>query len=63
VGNRLMVRNADGEVDVDATMANAPALVDAGVTDIRLYPMPPRDRAGATAHLTDLVSRFRAATS
>jgi probable F420-dependent oxidoreductase len=63
VGNLMMVRNADGEVDIDATMAKAPALVEAGVTDVRLYPMPPPDRAGATAYLTELVSRFRAATS
>jgi alkanesulfonate monooxygenase SsuD/methylene tetrahydromethanopterin reductase-like flavin-dependent oxidoreductase (luciferase family) len=63
VGNLMMVRNDDGEVDLEATMAKAPAMVDAGVTDFRLYPMPPRDRAGATASLTELVSRFRAATS
>ena len=58
----MFVRNADGEVDVDATMAKTPAMVEAGVTDFRLYPTPPRERAGATAYLTDLVSRFRAAT-
>jgi len=63
VGNLMMVRDADGQVDMEATMAQAPAMVDAGVTDFRLYPMPPRDRSGATAQLTDLVSRFRAATS
>jgi len=62
VGNLMMERNADGEVDLEATMAKAPAMVEAGVTDFRLYPMPPRDRPGATAHLTELVSRFRAAT-
>ena len=58
-----MVRGDDGEVDVDATVAKAPEMVEAGVTDFRLYPTPPRDRAGATAYLTNLVSRFRAATS
>ena len=63
VGNLMMERNADGDVDIEATMAKAPAMVDAGVTDFRLYPMPPRDRSGATAYLTELVSRFRAATS
>jgi len=63
VGNLMMVRDADGQVDMEATMTQAPAMVDAGVTDFRLYPMPPRDRSGATAQLTDLVSRFRAATS
>jgi probable F420-dependent oxidoreductase len=63
VGNLMMARNADGEVDIEATMAKAPAMVDAGVTDFRLYPMPPRERSGATAYLTELVSRFRAATS
>jgi probable F420-dependent oxidoreductase len=63
VGNLMMVRDADGEADVDATMAGAPALVEAGVTDVRLYPNPPRDRAAATEYLADLVGRFRAATA
>jgi hypothetical protein len=59
----MMVRDADGEADIDATMAGAPALVEAGVTDVRLYPNPPRDRAAATEYLADLVGRFRAATA
>jgi alkanesulfonate monooxygenase SsuD/methylene tetrahydromethanopterin reductase-like flavin-dependent oxidoreductase (luciferase family) len=63
VGNLPMVRNADGDADVDATMAAAPALVEAGVTDIRLFPNAPRERGPATAYLTEMVSRFRAATS
>ena len=63
VGNLPMVRNADGEPDVDATMAAAPALVEAGVTDIRLFPNAPRERAAATEYLADVVSRFRAATA
>jgi probable F420-dependent oxidoreductase len=63
VGNLPMVRNADGEPDVDATMAAAPALVEAGVTDIRLFPNAPRERAAATEYLADIVGRFRAATA
>ena len=44
VGNAPMVRNADGDVDVLAAVAGAPALVEAGVTDVRFTVAPPRDR-------------------
>lgn len=63
VGNLMPVRGADGEPDLDATMAEAPALVAAGVTDVRLYLAPPVGRADATEYLADVVARFRVATS
>jgi probable F420-dependent oxidoreductase len=61
VGNAPMARDAAGEVDLDATVAAAPGLVAAGVTDVRFTVNPPRDRAAATDYLGGLVERFRAA--
>jgi len=63
VGNAPMVRDADGGVDVAAAVAAAPALVEAGVTDVRFTVAPPRDRAAATDYLGDLVTQFRAAVA
>jgi hypothetical protein len=63
VGNLMPVRDADGAPDLDATMAAAPALVAAGVTDVRLYLAPPAGREPATEYLADVVTRFRAATA
>ncbi len=63
VGNAPMVRDADGEVDIAATVAATPALVEAGVTDVRFTVTPPRDRAAATDYLGDLVAQFRAAVA
>jgi probable F420-dependent oxidoreductase len=62
VGNLPVVRGGD-QLDLDATMAGAPALVEAGVTDVRLYVMAPPGRDEATDYLTDVVSRFRGAVS
>lgn len=63
VGNLMTARDADGNPDLDATMAAAPALVEAGVTDVRLYLAPPTEREAATEYLTDVVARFRAASA
>lgn len=53
----------DGEsVDLDATMAQAPVLIDAGVTDLRIYPAIPEDLDEATASLQQIVEHFVAAT-
>jgi probable F420-dependent oxidoreductase len=62
VGNLPMVRGGD-DIDLDATMAGVPELIDAGVTDMRLYVIPPQGRDEATEYLTDVVTRFRAAAS
>jgi probable F420-dependent oxidoreductase len=64
-GKLLNVVGHDGAPDVDATIAGLPALVDAGVTDVRLQlPVPP-DVHGAEDYLTPWVDAFRtvAATS
>lgn len=60
VGNVMPVRDADGNPDLDATLGVAPAMVEAGVTDLRLMVAPPTGRAAATDHLRDVVGRFRA---
>jgi probable F420-dependent oxidoreductase len=61
VGNAPMVRDADGNLDVAAAVAGAPALVEAGVTDVRLMVAPPRERDAATEYLADVVTGFRVA--
>jgi hypothetical protein len=61
VGNAPMARDAEGGFDVGAAMAAAPALVEAGVTDVRFTVAPPPDRDAATEYLGDLVAQFRAA--
>lgn len=63
VGNAPVVRDADGNLDVGAAVAGAPALVEAGVTDVRFLVAAPRERAAATDHLADVVARFRAAVA
>ena len=62
VGNAPMVRTDDG-FDLDAAVAAVPALVDAGVTDVRFTVAAPRDRAAATDYLGSLVQRFRDAVA
>ncbi|MCU0311870.1 MAG: TIGR03619 family F420-dependent LLM class oxidoreductase [Acidimicrobiales bacterium] len=58
-----IVRRDDGSVDLDRTMETVPALVAAGVTDVRLGLALPSGREAATEYLVDVVTRFRAATS
>jgi probable F420-dependent oxidoreductase len=60
VGTLDPVRDADGRLDVPATLAGAPALVEAGVTDVRIPVAPPQSRVGATEYLSEVVERFRA---
>lgn len=61
VGTLPVVRTGDG-VDLDATMAAVPALVEAGVTDFRAYLPIPATLDGATEYLSDVVGRFSAVT-
>jgi len=63
VGNAPMVRDADGNLDVAAAVAAAPAMVEAGVTDVRFTLVPPRERAAATDFLSGVVEQFRAAVA
>ncbi len=61
VGSMPMVRDDDGStVDLDATMAQVPPLVDAGVTDVRVNVVVPPDRDAATEELARVVAAFRA---
>lgn len=58
VTGTLAVVSADGTVDVEATMNGVPALVAAGVTDVRVHlPIPP-DLDSATVFLNDVVAAF-----
>ena len=60
VGTLRAVRSDDG-VDLDATMAQVPALVDAGVTDFRMGLVAPPELDAATEELARVVRAFRAA--
>jgi probable F420-dependent oxidoreductase len=61
-GNAVTVKRADGSVDVEATAASAPPLVEAGVTDVRFTLSVPRDRQHAVDLLSRLVGAFHAVT-
>ena len=63
VGALPVVRDGDQVPDLDRTMATVPALLAAGVTDVRVRLSLPGDPAAATDYLTDVVTRFRAAAS
>lgn len=62
LGHAKTVKRADGSLDPAATVASAPALVAAGVTDVRVTCSLPRDAERATKLLSELVEAFRAAT-
>ncbi len=62
-GKLPSVMGKDGAPDVNATMAGLPALVEAGVTDVRLQLPVPEDVAAAEDYLTPWVLAFRAATA
>ncbi|WP_420108586.1 TIGR03619 family F420-dependent LLM class oxidoreductase [Mycolicibacter arupensis] len=61
LGHATTAKNADGSLDTDATAASAPALVAAGVTDVRVTCSLPKDVGRATDLLSELVEAFRAA--
>lgn len=54
-----IVRDDAGEMLVDQTMAGVPALVEAGITDLRAYVAIPTDYDEAVETLTPFVERFR----
>jgi probable F420-dependent oxidoreductase len=60
VGNLAPVRGDGGKVDVDRTLEGVPALVDAGVTDVRAGFSVPDDAGAAQDYLADVVQKFRA---
>jgi alkanesulfonate monooxygenase SsuD/methylene tetrahydromethanopterin reductase-like flavin-dependent oxidoreductase (luciferase family) len=56
-----VVKDDDGRVEIARTMEGVPALVAAGVTDLRANIPVPREKAEATEHLAAVVAAFRAA--
>lgn len=62
LGHARTVKHPDGSLDTAATAASAPALVAAGVTDVRVTCSLPRDAGQASELLSELVQAFRAAT-
>lgn len=63
LGHASTVKRGDRSLDIAATVASAPALISAGVTDVRVSVSLPREVSAATELLTGLVEAFRAATS
>jgi probable F420-dependent oxidoreductase len=59
VGNLPPVRGADGKVDIDRSLDGVPALVDAGVTDVRAGLNIPDDPSAAHDYLSGVVQKFR----
>lgn len=62
LGHATTVKRPDRSVDVAATVASAPPLIAAGVTDVRVTLSVPRDISEATDLLSELVAAFHAAT-
>ena len=61
-GTAVLKKDADGAIDVDASVASVPKQVAAGATDIRFGGSPPTDRRQATEQLSQLVGVFRDVT-
>ena len=60
-GNLPTVKDADGKPDLARTIDGAPALVEAGVTDVRSSFPIPADSSAAQDTLGELVGAFRKA--
>ena len=62
VGTLPLVKHEDGRPDLDRTMDAVPALVAAGVTDVRLSMPVPVELEAATSSLTAVMQGFREVT-
>lgn len=62
LGHATTAKKPDGTLDAAATAASAPALVAAGITDVRVTCSLPKDIGRATDLLSELVEAFHAAT-
>jgi probable F420-dependent oxidoreductase len=62
LGHAKTAKRPDRSVDIAATVASAPPLIAAGVTDVRVTLSLPRDVGAATDLLSELVEVFRTAT-
>jgi len=61
-GQLADVRDGDGNLDLHATMAAVPAMVEAGVTDFRASLRIPADPSASEDHLRRAVAAFRQVT-
>jgi probable F420-dependent oxidoreductase len=61
-GAAVLVKDADGGIDVNASLAPIPAQVAAGATDIRFAGTPPKDPLQAADELAELVRIFKEVT-
>ena len=61
VQGTLPIVRTDNGIDLGATMAGVPPLVDAGITDFKAYLRPARGYEAALDELTPIVAAFRAA--
>ncbi len=61
-GTARLVKRSDGSIDLGATAAGVPALVAAGVTDVRFSVSLPDNREQAVETLSPLVGAFRDVT-
>ncbi|GJM37583.1 MAG: LLM class F420-dependent oxidoreductase [Acidimicrobiales bacterium] len=59
VANLPMATDADGAVDLDATMANVPPLVEAGASDFRAMLRLANDAPDAQERIAEMVGVFR----
>ena len=62
-GQLPIVRDSDGEAQMDATMRALPPLIEAGVTDFRAALAPPMPEADATEFLAAWCAAFAEATA
>lgn len=62
VGRLPVSIHSDGTFDTARTMEAVPALVEAGVTDLRIYDELPADPSAATDVAHELVARFHSVT-
>lgn len=60
-GSLPLLKSADGQIDLERSIAAAPALYEAGITDFRIGLPIPKDIAAAEDYLTPWVQAFRAA--
>jgi probable F420-dependent oxidoreductase len=61
-GAAALAKDANGAIDVEASVAPVAKQVAAGATDIRFNGSPPEDPQQAADQLSELVTAFRAAT-
>ena len=61
--NVAVAHHDDGRMDIPATMAEVPALVDAGITDVRVTFATPQGKDQAAEYYSEVVAAFRKVTA